>query len=91
MELVPSCIDARSPEADDYPGGIHYDGDTFSIDDNGDSIGLNQILQSLVAPFSSDKNVKNANVGQFGVVYLSNLEYTVNQGSEIEVRTNDVD
>lgn len=91
VELVPNAIDARPPEADNYPVEINYDGDTFSIEDNGDSMGLNQILQSLVVPFSSDKDVKNTNIGQFGVGFLSNLQYTVNQGSEIEVRTNDGD
>lgn len=88
IELVPNAIDARPNNADSYNIDIEYDGSKFNIKDQGESMNLDQILQSLVIPFSSDKDTQKTNIGQFGVGFLSNIQYTVNQGSEIQVKTN---
>jgi hypothetical protein len=91
IELVLNGIDARPRDHEgDYKVQVDIDSTRFSVEDSGKSMGLRDILQTFIIPFSTDKD-RLQDIGRFGVGFFSNLIYCLEKPNEgkLVVETND--
>lgn len=93
VELVSNAIDARPLDHEGiYVVGINVGEDYFEVTDNGKGMDLRKILNTLIIPFSSDKEILE-NIGNFGIGFFSSLQYCLKKyhNSKVNVTTNNGD
>lgn len=77
MELISNGIDARLKGfTGDYFVDLRITKDSFTVEDRGKAMDLKTVLTSLMIPFIGDKE-RFKDIGRFGVGFLSNLHYCV--------------
>lgn len=85
IESILNGIDARPKDHEGkYIVKARITNNSFSVEDHGKSMGLKDILQTFIIPFSSDKD-RLENIGRFGVGFFSNLIYCLEKPNEAEV------
>lgn len=91
IELVANAIDAR-PEGYDgtYEVSVRPWRSSFTVHDDGASMGLEDLLQTFMVPFNSEKDAYE-DIGRFGVGFFSNLNHCLDDGGEVIVKANDGD
>jgi hypothetical protein len=86
IELVSNAIDARPDDYtdDEYTVGVDVTRSSVTVADEGASMGLEDLLQTLIIPFHSEKDAAE-DIGRFGVGFFSNLSYCLDNPGEATV------
>lgn len=77
LEVILNSIDARPKSEMEYIVNVTMTCNRVVIEDNGTSLDLEQILKLLIIPFNTEKEGIEE-IGRFGVGFLSNFYYCVN-------------
>jgi len=87
LEVILNSIDARPKTEQEYVVNVQMTNKQVTINDNGASLDLEQILKLLIIPFNTEKDGIEE-IGRFGVGFLSNFYYCVNDvNARIVVKT----
>ncbi|MBW3015960.1 ATP-binding protein [Candidatus Woesearchaeota archaeon] len=90
LEIILNSIDAKPEGVDDYQIHTKIRKRYISIQDQGDSMNLDQILTLLTIPFNTNKD-RLKDIGRFGVGFLSSFSYCLKEpkSAKIVVNTDD--
>ncbi len=88
IELVLNAIDAKPDDfIGDYTVTVLTKFNEFIVSDNGASMSLDEVLSNFIIPFYSKKS-NMEDIGRFGVGFLSNLSFVLEQPRLIYVKVN---
>ena len=88
IELILNAIDAKSQDyVGEYMITVLTKFNDFIVSDNGKSMTLEEVLSNFIIPFYSKKDTIT-DIGRFGVGFLSNLSFCLEEPRLIYVKVN---
>jgi hypothetical protein len=85
LEVVLNSIDAKPIDSEeDYKVNVKIKKRSFTSEDNGRGMSLEDILQFLLIPFNTEK-VGIEEIGRFGVGFLSSFNYCLHEPNKVHV------
>jgi hypothetical protein len=92
VELVINAIDAKFPGQKNYTVDIKAKNKSVEISDQGESMGIEDILTSLIIPYVTEKyeGKEKEYIGKFGIGFLSVLKYCLQKTENSKQKRNEV-
>lgn len=91
VELILNGVDAKPENCGQiYVVDVNVGKHNFSVTDNGKGMNLERVMDTLIIPFSSDKE-ELRDIGRFGIGFFSDLQYCLQRPNRAKVVVNTSD